>query len=378
MSRITLSAALVLAFSITCAAQAKDTQILHTYSGKKDGAEPIGNLVEDGAGNLYGATAHGGQYDGGVVYRLAPDGTHTVLHSFSGGNDGGLPLAGLVMDKAGNLYGTTESGGTRGGGLVFKLTPDGAKTTLHDFTGGDDGAFPHAGLFMDKHGNLYGTTQNGGRKNMGTVFEISAKGKERVLYAFHGDKDGLWPEGRVIKDTHGNLYGTTYYGGPGGAGEVFKLAPDGSKTVLHAFTDGDDGGFPASGLVMDEGGNLYGTAYSGGEEGVGTIFKIDAAGKFSVLYSVEGSVGSNPVTDLIMDKSGTLFGAISFGSGQICCGALFKLSADGAFTVLHTFTGHDGAEPNSLFMDQQGNFYGTTVVGGRKNHGTVFRLLPAK
>jgi uncharacterized repeat protein (TIGR03803 family) len=361
---------------------AADEHVLYAFTGRQDGAEPVGSLSRDEAGDLYGATAHGGTYDGGVVFRLSPDGTETVIHAFSGETGGAGPFGGVIRDKAGNFYGIAAAGGSHNAGLVFKLAPDGTETVLHEFAGENDGAFPESGLFMDKRGNIYGTTEFGGPKNLGTVFEITAKGKERVLYAFRGSRDGSLPFGRPIKDKLGNLYGTTYQDGPHGAGEVFKLTPDGVKTVLHAFTGGSDGGYPVSGLLMDKRGNFYGTTYDGGGDNSGTIFEIDATGKFRVLYSVEDSVGFGPVTDLIMDRAGTLYGSISDGGSERCtngCGTSFKLAADGTFTILHAFSGrHDGSHPNSLLMDDRGNLYGTTALGGRKDHGTIFVMDAAR
>jgi uncharacterized repeat protein (TIGR03803 family) len=242
-----------------------------------DGAFPYAGLIEDSAGNFYSTTGEGGAYDSGTVFKLAPDGTETVLYSFKGesAGDGADPLAGVIEDKKGNLYGTTYEGGTMGYGTVFKLAPDGAETVLHSFTGGSDGAYPQAGLVM-KSGNLYGTTYYGGGAGAGTVFEVAKDGTETVLHAFDG-ADGENPAAGLIEDSAGNFYGTTVAGGPTGGstcyGTVFQLAPDGTETVLHCFTNGSDGAGPYGGLFR-KGTHLYGTTQEGGTNNYGTVFEV--------------------------------------------------------------------------------------------------------
>jgi|SRR5579862_4412 len=261
-----------------------------------DGCSPFGGVIKDG-GNLYGTTLEGGYYDDsecgsgcGIVFKLAPDGRETVLHEFKGpeGPDGAFPWAGLVRDKAGNLYGTTANGGGNGGdlGTVFKLAPDGTETFPHNFAGGTDGADPQAPLIMDKTGNLYGTTVDGGsagcNQNLGcgTVFMVAPDGTEKVLHAFAGGSDGAHPQAGLLMDKAGNLYGTTYYGGggarcpAGGCGTVFKLTPDGTETVIHACASGKSGRGPEAGLVADKKGNLYGTTFYGGANRSGMVFEL--------------------------------------------------------------------------------------------------------
>jgi uncharacterized repeat protein (TIGR03803 family) len=267
--------------------------------GCADGYWPYAGLIIDAAGNLYGTTAYGGDtscYSGlgcGTAFKLAPDGTETVLYSFCQGQqsnctDGYVPTTGLVMDAAGNLYGTTPSGGTNNSGVVFKLAPDGTETVLYSFRQQSDcldGGYPYAGLVMDAAGNLYGTTKYCGGSNIGVVFKLAPDGTETVLYSFgaQGGGDGGYPVAGLVMDAAGNLYGTTAYGGAFGQGVVFKLAPDGTETVLYSFCAQSgcaDGANPVAGLVMDAAGNLYGTTVYGGLPGVlpdigaGVVFMV--------------------------------------------------------------------------------------------------------
>jgi uncharacterized repeat protein (TIGR03803 family) len=245
-----------------------------------DGAFPQAGLVMDASGALYGTATEGGSVGGGVVFKMVGK-KETVLHSFTGGSDGDNP-SGLLLDAAGNLYGTDAYGGDincdypYGCGVVFKLA--GKKLiVLHSFKGPPDGAEPFAGLMMDSEGNLYGTTKDGGiQGNLGTVFQVSQAGKEKVLYRFKREQNGYNPSG-LIRDGQGNLYGTNEEGGLTGYGVIFEITPEGKEKILHNFCTGDcsDGAFPyPSGLIMDEQGNLFGTAAAGGTYGNGTIFKI--------------------------------------------------------------------------------------------------------
>lgn len=259
-----------------------------------DGRNPNAGLIEDGAGNLYGTTFQGGEFSVGTVFKLAPNGTETVLHSFcSQANcaDGQFPSGSLIEDSGGNLYGTTQFGGSvNGAGTVFRIAPDGTETVLYAFCPQNaqcpDGAQPASSLIEDEAGNLYGTTSGGGLHEFnGTIFKLAPNGTETVLYSFCAQvncTDGANPQTNLIKDGAGNFYGTTTYGGPNcygfGCGTAFKLAPDGTETVLHAFCSGrdcDDGATPNAGLTMDSAGHLYGTTTVGGNfSNEGTVFKL--------------------------------------------------------------------------------------------------------
>jgi uncharacterized repeat protein (TIGR03803 family) len=379
-----------------------------------DGEVAHAGVIADASGNLYGTTLDGGANGRGVVYKLAPDGSETVLYSFcqkANCADGGSPYTGVVMDKAGNLYGATacsEPGCAYG--LVFKLAPDGTETVLHAFKGGKkDGADPND-LIMDKSGNLYGTTELGGGtgcsgEGCGTVFKITPKGKESVLYAFCAQQnciDGAEPFARLLLDKVGNLYGTTVDGGSTGHGTVFELAPDRTETVLYSFCpqgNCPDGANPYSALIMDKAANLYGTTTNGGSAGNGTVFKLAPGGTESVLYSfctkTNCDDGAYPISGLVADKAGNLYGTTqSGGSGtgsSDCadftgCGVVYKLATDGTETVLHAFCskknctdgGSDLAGMAGLTLDKSGTLYGTTPQGGANGftNGTVFAVRP--
>jgi uncharacterized repeat protein (TIGR03803 family) len=262
--------------------------VLHQFAGgSSDGANPRGVLVIDEADNLYGTTLNGGAFGRGTVFMVDKEGTETVLYSFTGKEDGGGPYAGLVRDASGNLYGTTVYGGLPGStctfrgvpgcGTVFMLDKAGKETVLYSFAGGPDGANPQATLVMDTEGRLYGTTTFGGAFGSGTVFMVGGEGRETVQYSFSGGTDGGLPVAGVVRDSAGNLYGTTLQGGsaPNRSGTVFKVTPSGQETVLHSFTAGEDGGFPQDGgLSEDAAGNLYGTTEIGGAYGPGVAFRI--------------------------------------------------------------------------------------------------------
>jgi uncharacterized repeat protein (TIGR03803 family) len=389
---------LLLPFATKCWAQAPSYSVLYSFQcGPNDGEYPNGNLIADSGGNLYGTTMSGGAFEQGTAYELSADGTETVLHSFAGPPaDGTYPQAGLVRDAAGNLYGTTVYGGSfgDGDGTVFEVSASGEETVLYNFGGFlTDGVFPEAGLVRDDAGNLYGTASVGGAFRDGTVFRVSSAGKETVLLSFDGS-DGWGPGGGLVRDSAGNLYGTTIEGGesgcPDGCGTVFVLEKTGQEKVLYGFSGPPaDGSNPSGNLLRDTEGNLYGaTAYGGrgpsciSELGCGTVFKVTPSGEETVLYSFSGGAdGGVPPGGLIEDSKGNLYGTAGIGGDLTCgfvgCGVVFELSSTGKEKVLHTFTGppSDGNGPGALLLS--GNaFYGTTGEGGAYNCGTVFKITP--
>jgi uncharacterized repeat protein (TIGR03803 family) len=269
-------------------------KVLTTFTGVLgDGANPVGTLVRDSSGNLYGTTVDGGAHKQGTLYEITPTGEKIGQLVFDGAN-GGTSFAGLVLDKKGNLYGTTSAGGTTGNGVVFRLHISPRKdTVLYNFTGsGGDGSDPIGALLRDAAGNLYGTTPIGGiyggacgSKGCGIVFKIEPSGTETVLYSFSGGSDGANPQyATLICDTKGNLYGTASAGGDSNLGVVFKLNKKGKETVLYSFMGGADGASPYSGVIRDQAGNLYGSTLQGGgtgcsdQMGCGTIFKLSTTG----------------------------------------------------------------------------------------------------
>lgn len=374
--------------------------------GCKDGKYPAAGLIQDAAGNLYGTTTLGGSSGQGTVFELDNTGQETVLHSFCKGGepctDGEFPVAGLIQDAAGNLYGTTEIGGANNSGIVFKLDASGHETVLYSFcsVGGGtctDGAGPHASVIQDTDGNLYGTTSGGGTNGGGTVFEIDSTDHETVLYSFCAGNgmctDGNSPQAALIRDGAGNLYGTTTMGGSGGSagGTVFEVNAAGQETVLHSFCSEPfctDGSTPLSGLIRDAAGNLYGTTSLGGTADVandgGTVFKVATSGEETVLYSF-CSVGGENCTDgaqpeggLIQDEDGNLYGTASEG-GANGGGVVFEIDTAGQQTVLYNFCSAvnctDGQQPAAgLIRDSEGNLYGTTATGGANGLGVVFKL----
>lgn len=257
---------------------------VYSFMAGPDGGQPDAGLVRDPAGNLYGTTGTGGLFIYyGTVFELDTNAKETTLHNFDGG-DGAFPQASLVRDADGNLYGTTYEGGAFNWGFVFRLSAGGQEIALHSFTGGLDGAFPVASLLRDTAGRLYGTAEGGGAFGLGVVFKLSATGTETVLHSFAGPPDGDFPTAGLVRDAAGNLYGTTYYGGtssncPGGCGTVFKIDVTGAETVLYSFTGAPDGAHPEGGLVQDRAGNLYGTTIAGGFSSggcpdCGTVFEL--------------------------------------------------------------------------------------------------------
>jgi uncharacterized repeat protein (TIGR03803 family) len=279
---LSLAIVLVPVVGASGSAQAQTFTVLYTFTSTADGEQPDASLIQDAAGNLYGTTQYGGTKGGfGTVFKLDTTGKESVLLSFAGTPDAEDPYSGLTRDKAGNLYGTTQYGGTGGGyGTVFKPDANGKLTLLHSFAGTPDGVNPLAGLLRDAAGNLYGTTFYGGTNGgYGTVFKLNAKGKLTLLHSFAGMPDGVNPYSRLIRDSAGNFYGTTFYGGTLGYGTVFKLDTAGKLTVLHSFNPSPDGAHPIAGLILDKAGNLYGATSDGGDlscgfSGCGTVFKL--------------------------------------------------------------------------------------------------------
>ncbi len=348
--------------------------VLHAFAGGTDGMSPHSGVIADAAGNLYGTTYYGGAANAGVVYQVDATGHETVLYTFTGGADGKYPNAGVIRDSAGNLYGTTVYGGN-GNGVVYKVDTTGHQTVLHTFMGGSDGANPYAGVILDSAGNLYGTTSSGGGSFNGVVYKLDPTGHETVLHNFLGGSDGANPQAGVVRDSAGNLYGTTFSGGPAFAGTVYKVHANGLYNVLYSFKGGADGANPYAGVFGDSAGNLYGTTYFGGSGNVGVIYKLDAARQETVLHTFTGSDGANPYAGVTRDATGNLFGTTFFG-GAANSGVVYKLDTSGQERLLYSFTGGaDGANPPAdLISDSAGKLYGTAYAGGAKRVGLVFKF----
>jgi uncharacterized repeat protein (TIGR03803 family) len=398
-------------------ASAPQMQTLHSFVGETDGAAPVASLVADSAGNVYGTTSAGGsktsclgsaQIGCGVVFELSPPRNpggawkETVLYRFTGGSDGAMPVAGLVFDQAGNLYGTTGEGGTFDGlcstdqldygcGVVFELSPQAGGTwsesVLYAFTGLGDGYYPAANLIFDESGNLYGTSELGGNcAGCGTVFELSPNGSqgwtENTLYQFESGLDGGLPVAGLVFDQSGNLYGTTKSGGTG-AGTVFELMPPTqqgqpwTEEPLYEFPGYI--GAPESTLIFDAAGNLYGTASNGN----GAVFELSpsANGTWNetTLYIFGKHHSSGPWAGLIADSAGNLYGTTA---GKVC-GSVYRLQA-GSWneSELYFFSGNQTPcyPEASLTFGKWGAVYGTTESSGSCKQtdgcGTVFGILP--
>ena len=424
--------AAAIALTLVPGSQAITARKDHLFTGSPDGSNPGSGLLSDGAGNFYGVTEGGGQTTCGfsapfcgTVFKmtLSESGTwkESVIYRFKGGNDGAAPAGNLMFDHAGNLYGTTETGGDpqvcngEGCGTVFKLSPGSngtwTESVLYRFLGSTDVAQPGFGVVMDSAGNLYGAGGGGCIEECnGTIFKLAPGSNgtwtESILYTFMGGTDGGFPEGIVLNGA-GDLFGTSISGGTSlgcDCGTIFELSPPQSgttweKTVLYNFDDGLGGGSPSSGVIFDGAGNLYGETFDGGsfacpQSGCGVVYELtpeSESWKFSVIHTfngVDGSKGSQPSGGLAFDSAGNLYGTTGTGGDAACnngngCGTIFKLSPKTGggfnFSMTAVFNGATGASPaQGVIVDALGNLYGTTFVGGSAtcNCGVAFAITP--
>jgi uncharacterized repeat protein (TIGR03803 family) len=389
------------------AAQASTTNVIYSFAGNQDGEYTDTDLVIDSAGNLYGTSVLGGAFGSGTVFRLTPSGNrwiHTVLYSFTGGTDGGEPYKGVTLDAHGNLYGTAVTGGTggcEGGcGVAYKLTHSGrswSQTVIHYFSGGNDGSGPGAGLTIDHHGNLYGVTPTGGANGLGVVYRLNQDASGNwtltVLHTFTGGTDGATGSAGRLLFHGGRLYGVATAGGANGKGIAYELKPsqagEWTLTTIYAFRGQPDAGFPYGSLLLGTSGKLYGTTYYDGANNLGSVYELSrtspSAARWNerVLYSFRGgSDGQNSLSNLVIDADGNLYGTTSEGGASGSYGTIFKLTpgAHGTWTesVAHRFQGPpDGASAyNGMVADAEGNFYGATVHGGGADDGTIYQFTP--
>jgi uncharacterized repeat protein (TIGR03803 family) len=333
-------------FKISNPTASPTESVIYSFTGGMDGGSPAASLIQAFDGNLYGTTAAGGSSGFGTVFRisnLTTSPTETVIYSFAGGADGDTPQASLIQATDGNLYGTTSVGGSVGDGTVFKISNPSSSPTesvIYNFAGGLDGRNPYAPLTQASDGNLYGTTEGGGSIGPGTVFKISnptTSPTESVIYSFAGGTDGNLPAAGLFLASDGNMYGTTVFGGTSvigsvGYGTVFKIGnptTSPSESVIYSFSGGSDGGNPYASLIQVSDGNLYGTTNSGGSNGSdGTVFKIinpTTSPTESVIYSFTGSDGSFPQASLIQVSDGSLYGTTAYG-GSASVGTVFKIT----------------------------------------------------
>ncbi len=361
--------------------------LLHSFSGT-DGSNPYAGLVQATNGKLVGTTSYGGTHTGGTIFTISTSGALTSLYSFctlSSCADGTDPRGPVVQASNGNFYGTTSGGGPFSSpGTIFKITTSGTLTTLYTFcalSGCTDGESPFGGLLLALNGNLYGTTDAGGTHG-GTIFDIKPSGGAlSTLYNFctlSMCADGDSPEATLIQGTDNDLYGTTFGGGSFSYyGTAFKITTSGTFTSLHSF-DGTDGDEPVGGLIQAIDGNYYGTTQTDGTYGYGTVFKLTSSGTFTPLYNFcalsSCPDGSFPEAGLIQGTDGNLYGT-TFEGGAHGDGTVFSITTGGTLTTLHSFDGTDGNQPwAGLVQDTNGTFYGTTYSGGSSNLGTVFSL----
>jgi uncharacterized repeat protein (TIGR03803 family) len=423
-------AAIALILIASLSAGAQTVTVLYNFRpdiNPADGFGPKGTLLMDSKGNLYGTTEAGGSgtaclgFGCGIIFKIDTAGRETILHTFNL-TDGANPLAGLVMDLAGNMYGTTSIGGnttacppnafTPGGcGTIYKLDTAGNYSVLYQFTGGSEGANPTAGtLAIDSSGTLYGVAGGGGLLNCtavaagggivpvgcGVAFKFDTNANSyTVLHSFTSGADGATPAGGLIMDAAGNLYGTAMGGGAGvtfPGGVVYELlAPSyNTEVVLHTFDANNFGTTaPGVGVIMDSKGNLFGGTLAGdGFGNDGAIFELTPSGTiaFADPLVLGPTTAAFPLGSFVMDKKGNIYGPLSAGIDPCGvftvggCGAIFKVDKAGHFSLFHTFSGPDGIAPyGGLIMDKKGNIYGTTFNGplpGLCSCGTVFKITP--
>jgi uncharacterized repeat protein (TIGR03803 family) len=433
----------ILMFASSASAEWKE-KVLYSFQGGSDGQSPAGGVVFDKTGNLYGATYEGGSTcpspGCGTIFQLSPGNggtwTETILYEFNG-NQGSYPEGGVIADANGNLFGTTAYGGSGicllfgdnvGCGVAYELSPPAKKggqwtyTILYNFQGGKDGQIPQGNLTFDKAGNLYGATLYGGGygscnapyfQHCGTVFKLSVpkqkggKWTEQIMYSFKSGTDGANPNGGLVLDSSGAVYGTTFSGGSQGCngdgylgcGTVFKLAKptrkggNWTKSILHRF-NGQDGGGPDAGVIFDKANDLYGTTVGGGGTGLGVAFELKPpSGKphawtETVLYKfTDGNDGAYPMAGLTFDAHGNLYGTASVGGYESDHGVVFELRPPAgkrrawAFSPLYGFgNGTNGWAPAaSVTLGKAGGLYSTTQAGGvgtgcNNGCGTVFEV----
>lgn len=389
-------------------ALAQTFSTLYTFTGGADDGEPFGELLQDSQGNLYGTTVGQPARSFGSVFQLSPVSgggwSLTTLYTFHG--EGAQPMGALVQDGQGNLWGTTYSGGSRncslGCGMIYRLSKVGGvwhKETIYLFQGGRDGWAPEAGLVFDAQGNVYGTTGSGGGYcpkfsfyGCGTIFKLTPTGGgwvESLVHRFARPGDLIQPRGQLIIDHFGNLYGTATAGGPFGCGGVFEFSPSGttwSGRPLHYFTCGNDGASPSSTLAFGQHGWLYGTTGGGGTSNQGTVFLLRPAPEgnwiLETIHSFNGADGSNPAKGVTLDQDGNLYGSTNAGGeNPNCpsgCGVTFKmvpqLNGLWTYSVLHSFGSTDGTYPGPVTVDSAGNVFGTTNRGGADDLGNIFEI----
>lgn len=350
--------------------------ILKQFNSAADGASPYGELIKGTDGNFYGMTGAGGPNSYGTIFSLTPAGVYTVLRSFSYASDGSNPKGHLVKAKDGNFYGITYGGGANGYGTIFKITTGGVFTVLRSLNKATDGANSYGSLSEGKDGNLYGVTNSGGIYGYGTIFKISTAGAFTVIRHLNASTDGSYSQCDLVQATDAYFYGTCYSGGTYGNGTIFKIAPNGTFAVIKHFISNTDGALPYGGLVQNSDGNLYGMNRSGGANNAGTIYKITTNGAYTVIHAMaDATEGSAACGSLVKAADGNLYGMASSG-GAFGGGTAFKITTGGALTVLANFNGPaQGNIPlETLVKGKDSAYYGTNSSGGAYGWGTIFKI----
>lgn len=346
--------------------------VLHDFAGApNDGDYPTAEPTLDKSGNIYGVTDDGGANGTGALFEITSGGTESLLHSFGATGDGTQPDGAVIFDASGNMYGTTEYGGSSDNGTIWELTAGGNYSVLHSFAS-NEGNFIRGRLVEDKAGNLYGTALFGGANGDGAVFEYSASGQLTVLHSFDGT-DGEFPEHGVVMDKHGNLFGATAFGGADSNGTVYEISSSGVFTSLHSFTGGADGGFLYGGVGIDKKGNVYGNTADGGADSSGTVFEITKNGVFSTIYNFTGAAdGGTPEGDMLVVGKKLYSSATTGGANG--AGGIYEATAKGKESLLASFSTADGDGYSAGVASKGKTLYGTASSGGTDGYGVVFSM----
>jgi uncharacterized repeat protein (TIGR03803 family) len=348
--------------------------LVYPFTGGTDGGVAYAGLITGTDGDLYGTTETGGTDNFGTAYKITTTGSLTTLYTFTDGTDGANPYAGVIPGAGGLYFGTTVNGGN-GFGTVYQVSTTGSFSTLWVFTNGTDGGMPYGGLVTGTDGLLYGTTKTGGAYGFGTVYQLTKSGSLTTLYPFTGGTDGAYPESQLVQGSNGEFYGTTVAGGASSAGTVFEITNTGSLTTLHAFTSGSDGGSPYAGLIAGESGLFYGTTEAGAS-GYGTVYEMTTSGSVVTLHAFTGPAdGGNPFGGVLLASDGNLYGTTET-DGSNNFGTIYQVTSSGSFATLYTFTGgSDGGHPYAALVEGGTNdLFGTTTTGGADNKGTIFQI----
>lgn len=377
-----MGGSLLLIYVATTCMNAQSFSTLVNFNGSNGAGPEYGSLVQGRNGSLYGTTGGGGSHDAGTFFELTPSGELITLYNFCAMppcQDGGSPYSNAILATDGNFYGTTFNGGTNHGGTVFKITPDGALTTLYNFcslSGCADGQYPYGALVQGVDGKFYGTTWWGGdpNTNAGTIFKITSEGEFTILHTFDGYDDGSHPYAKLIQGTDGSFYGTAASGGPSDYGTMFETTTGGAFTLLYnieaPFSD------PTGGLVEGSDRDFYGTTFNS----LGSVFRASPNGTVREIQPFSVAAGYAPFAGLIQATDGNFYGSTLWGGNTVCgdgCGTVFEITPSGTLTFLHDFQSTDGANPyGGLVQATNGTFYGMTTYGGTGtcNCGTVFSL----